>query len=694
MSQEISLSLEETNKIRIQLGLEPIVEKPATQSNVIELSLEETNKLRLSLGLKPIPDESSTTNTAKGVESKSINRVNDELLSQKLTKAKVASEKRKLMETSQEGDDDEIDTDSWLSKVGNSQSTKKQKIEQVPSIKDSHLVNAHIGHSTRELQNLRNNDILTLQDTNLLNDDDDDDGEGDVLVNEALTAEAKVKNNLKERREAEMIKFNGRHYRRNNDEDDDDEGDRMDKGNRTDGVIKKKPVVIKNSNINLNKSAEVEMDKAESLPVNTMKFSNFFGNLEKELSGESTPKPQIKMKKLKTRKPFEGAKRIASPRVKIDDFEQLPNIDENEYDNLQESLVANASKSRSQRARQKMTPEEIAIEIARNKKIAMERRLEEESMRRQYSALLSNEIQGVEDLDTLGFLSNLENNILGENNGEEQDTIDEDIFDSHEKQVNGTIHGHTSDGAKTSQVNGRMSSSTNDPKENSPEAVTMETDQQKSQTRGASENENDNHPRFNTGLADTLKFLKSRTNDNSILQNRSDTSSISIREELSKQTELLKLKVDIEERILRDELSTNKEYMKLSKLDREVQFEVELDKRLAEKGIVVESGQSKRFNQSNGRKTRSGNKSVTSEKNSTLGSSSGSDGDKYSTYNPKVELHYKDDEGQSLDTKQAYKHLSHKYHGMTTSQRLAKSMKKREKEKIGKGPVTRESIVD
>lgn len=64
-------------------------------------------------------------------------------------------------------------------------------------------------------------------------------------------------------------------------------------------------------------------------------------------------------------------------------------------------------------------------------------------------------------------------------------------------------------------------------------------------------------------------------------------------------------------------------------------------------------------------------------------SSSDNNDDKYATYDPKVELNYKDDEGKALDTKQAYKHLSHKYHGMTTSQRLAKSKKKkREKAKL------------
>ena len=53
MSEEISLSLEETNKLRIKAGLSPI---PTTSSQlneevreVISLSIEETNKLRQKL---------------------------------------------------------------------------------------------------------------------------------------------------------------------------------------------------------------------------------------------------------------------------------------------------------------------------------------------------------------------------------------------------------------------------------------------------------------------------------------------------------------------------------------------------------------------------------------------------------------------------------------------------------------------
>lgn len=675
MPQEISLSLEETNKIRTQLGLRPIEEKSISHNNVIELSLEETNKLRLSLGLKPIPIEPLSAKP-KTIDFKPSKRMDDELLSQKLAKAKVASEKRKLLKTTQGdgGEDDEIDTDNWLLNIGKTQSSKKQKIDKVPSKKQSNLLNAHIGHSAQELQNLRNNDILTLQDTELLKDDDDDD-EGDILVNEELAANAKVQKNLNERREAEMIKFNGRHYKRN---DDEMGGDNLSE------MVAKKSVVIKNSSISL-KNSETGLNKTESVPQNTTKFSNFFDNLEESPEGNTGSQPQIKIKKLKKRKPLDSTKASVSTRVKVDDFEQLANIDESDYDYLQDNFVSISHKQKQQQqAKQKMTPEEIALEISRNRKVAMERKLEEESMSRQYMAP-SEKFEDLEDLDTVGFLNNLEENTLGENS-HEQDAIDDDIFDAPETTVN-KEDGHCDDGnTSTMQVNENgtmMEVVQKELKENSTNDSSQERPQLPKETN------EDARPKFNTGLADTLKFLKSRPNGNG-LQQQTNNSSSSTREELSKQTELLKLKIDIEERILRDELGKDKHYMKLSKVDREKLFETELDKRLAEKGIIVEATRNKRFNQSNGHRNELIRKTMT---NINTVSSSDNNDDKYATYDPKVELNYKDDEGKALDTKQAYKHLSHKYHGMTTSQRLAKSKKKREKGEIG-APTTKDEIID
>ncbi|CAK9684928.1 unnamed protein product [Candida parapsilosis] len=677
MPQEISLSLEETNKIRAKLGLQPIKEQPKSHNNVIEITLEETNKIRLSLGLNPISAKAAPNTASKAVESIPDKVTNDELLSQKLAKAKVASEKRKLLGTTQGDDDDnddEIDTDDWLLNVGNTQSAKKQKIETAPAKKHSNSVNAHIGHSAKELQTLRNNDILTLQDTDILEDDDAD----DVLINEALSANAKVRKNLDERKEAEMIKFNGRHYKRNRDDEDPGQ-DELENG------MMKKPVVINNSSIDLRQS-ESTSNKAESAPPNTTKFNNLFDNWEDEPTDKIISTPQIKMKKLKKRKPLESAANtVSTTRVKPDDFEQLPNLDEDDYDNLHDNYISTSQRMKQRSAKPKMTPEDIALEIARNKKMAMERKLEEESMRRQFSA---ETFENVEDLDTVGFLSNLEKNILDRGS----EVSDDDIFDSTKREVNGRLNSHDT----ATIVDNRNGSLESEKKEESLGDTTNDDAVVKPQVpRDTNE---DNHPKFNTGLADTLKFLRSRSNESNSLQ-QTDRSSTSTREEISKETELLKLKIDIEERILRQELTQNMEYMKLSKVDREKFFETELDKRLVGKGIVAEAAANKRrFNQGNGsiksmQKTNL-NKAKGSFTTTTATTTQGADGnDKYVTYNPKVELNYKDDEGKLLDTKQAYKHLSHKYHGMTTSQRLAKSRKKREKGKFG-GSTIKEEIVD
>lgn len=106
MAQEEEISLEETNRIRVSLGLKPIPvptqpkEAPATQdSNAVNpgtstssgesISLEETNKLRVSMGLKPIPAESASTSSVAQSEAARKNW-EEKYMAEKRSKTKSA----------------------------------------------------------------------------------------------------------------------------------------------------------------------------------------------------------------------------------------------------------------------------------------------------------------------------------------------------------------------------------------------------------------------------------------------------------------------------------------------------------------------------------------------------------------------------------------------------------------------------
>ncbi|KAI5956485.1 hypothetical protein KGF54_000960 [Candida jiufengensis] len=624
MSQDISLSLEETNKLRLKLGLKPIpitknesekqIEPTPSSNNIIELSIEETNKLRKSLGLQPIPTEPTESNY-QSIQSQNSNQDND--LSKRIAKAKVSSTKRKLMEI--QSDEEELDTDNWLNNLGKEHSTKKQKIETKNT--DNHdEVNAKINHNLEELNTLKNNDILTLQDSNIL---DDEEGE-DLLTNEKLTQALKVKNKLKEKKAADMLKFNGRRY-----QPDDDEVEDSDSING---------ISIKNSTIKLN-SARKPSREEESKPKNVTKFTDIFENKKDDESATEWSQPEpIKFKKFKKKKPLDNSK-SRTTRIKDDDLNPLEEIDLNfeELENeLHQSITVNRTTKQQRQKRQRgeiIKPNDSANEAKANEKLQTIKKSEESNMKRQYY------VDNIYD-DTIGFLNNLDTNLLNDQDGEPI----EDMLQVEEDK-----------GAKQNGHATKVENSNDDGREQKRE-ITSST------SFTPTNDEENNEPNFGGGLADTLKFLQSKNlmqSDNNSekfkivpTNDTSSSSNFKYIEKLSQKSELLKLKTEIEERVLKEELEKDKQYKNLSKVEKEKYFEEKLDERLKNKNII---------NEENQQPERNGNRF----KNRKIGNSNNNNRGKneFESYNPKVELNYKDDNGKVLNTKQAYKHLSHKYHG-------------------------------
>ncbi|CCE78876.1 Piso0_000910 [Millerozyma farinosa CBS 7064] len=136
---------------------------------------------------------------------------------------------------------------------------------------------------------------------------------------------------------------------------------------------------------------------------------------------------------------------------------------------------------------------------------------------------------------------------------------------------------------------------------------------------------------FNSGLSSTLNFLRSRNILNDSSASTSDNARV--KQEMSKEAELLKLKISIEERLVREELESNKGFMNKPRDERENLIKSLLEQRLAEKNIV---SQDKRA----------------------------ADNKISANYNPSVKLSYRDEMGNILSQKEAYKQLSHKFHGV------------------------------
>lgn len=644
MSEEISLSLEETNKLRIKAGLSPI---PTTSSQlneevreVISLSIEETNKLRQKIGLPLLPTTTTTTNISsdsteyknyEDYERERLQNLKNNQLIQRINIAKFNSNKRKFLTNETIIDNaEDLDTDDWLNNLGEStESSKPHKKQKTTIVKsnqnDTGPTTTIIGHTTKELQSLGNNEILTLKDTDLINDDDED-GTGSILMNQDLSNKAKLKRNLAERKEAENIKFNGRHYRRNNKEEEEEEEEEF---NDIDGLLTNNKVIMSGSTIDLSSNTAKLPPPPNDKKKNMLAITNLFEDLDNDtLSNNNNIKSNvpIKMKKIKKKKDNNKKKsnklKLLDDTIKPVELLVETNIgNDDDIDDIENQLSNSISNLRTKKlqTRLEFTPEQLAEEISANKRWEFERKLEQENLKNNNN---NNNVYN----DTIGFLNNLETNILSE---------------SGEVEVTANINEESADDDDEDDVKQQEVES----KQTNPGVYSIVEEKQKE----------DEAPKFSGGLAETLKFLKSRNilDPESITTTNEELRQQELaREEAIKKSELLKMKISIEERILKEELSKDKSYIRMPKIERSGYFEKLLDTRLKQKGIIID------------------NNTGTTTKKTNLGMVQNN----LKIYNPKVELTYKDELGNVLNTKQAYKQLSHKYHGTG----LDKNKKKQE----------------
>ena len=656
MSEEISLLLEETNKLRIKAGLSPI---PTTSSQlneevreVISLSIEETNKLRQKIGLPLLPTTTTTNISSDSTEYKNYedyererlqNLKNNQLI-ERINIAKFNSNKRKFLTNETIIDNaEDLDTDDWLNNLGESTESskphKKQKTTIVKSnLNDTGPTTTIIGHTTKELQSLGNNEILTLKDTDLINDDDED-GTGSILMNQDLSNKAKLKRNLAERKEAENIKFNGRHYRRNNKEEKEEEEEEF---NDIDGLLTNNKVIMSGSTIDLSSNTAKPPPPPNDKKKNMLAITNLFEDLDNDtLSNNNNIKSNIPIKMKKIKKKKDNNKKKSNKLKLLDDtikpVELLveTNIgNDDDIDDIENQLSNSISNLRTKKlqTRLEFTPEQLAEEISANKRWEFERKLEQENLKNNNN---NNNVYN----DTIGFLNNLETNILSESGEVEVTTnINEESADDDDE-----------DDVKQQEV---------ESKQTNPGVYSIVEEKQKE----------DEAPKFSGGLAETLKFLKSRNilDPESITTTNEELRQQELaREEAIKKSELLKMKISIEERILKEELSKDKSYIRMPKIERSGYFEKLLDTRLKQKGIIIDNN--------TGTTTKKTNRGMVQNN--------------LKIYNPKVELTYKDELGNVLNTKQAYKQLSHKYHGtgLDKNKKKQEQLKKKQQQQQQRG---------
>ncbi len=260
----LELSVEETNKLRIELGLKPLKDSsspshgsaaaPAPNANAnnsdeINLSIEETNALRSKIGLPPLKVTSSSNENngepsgrkaSEAIHAPASNTREQDEVKRRIEEAKLKRQveagvaRMKSLSAAENGTSEGGGTLSWVEKMRASknkdnvdvdsskeQKKSKKKLKKTKSKKggngadddndvtmkeytsnDLKDQNLTVTHSSNDFE-VGTTTILTLADKSILDAEDEGD-DGNALENVNMSESATAKDNLKKKRMIEM----------------------------------------------------------------------------------------------------------------------------------------------------------------------------------------------------------------------------------------------------------------------------------------------------------------------------------------------------------------------------------------------------------------------------------------------------------------------------------------------------------
>lgn len=551
MVEEILLSIEETNRLRAQIGLPllPVEKEKNSKQRVSgkdELSIEETNKLRASLGLKPIVVEEPSN------ELKPEERVD-------LPKKPTSNDQFK------------VDTDlklfyndagsDWLENIGKGK--KAEKTAEKENIEQSEGI--AVGHAALALSDVKDGDVFTLEDQNVLDDEEE------RMVNEKIAKTEKLRKTEAEKRKIATLKFGVRF-----EEDEEDEADEL--------------AQVSGSTILLPQKQDVE----PPVKSGTTKMGALFDDIDEPKPAAVKFKKKSKKKSLSKKRELDNDEELETHKPMV--TEELKFEAEDGDDEIQSVLAKNREKQ--QKKRKLLTPEQLAQEIQLHQRID-----------------LTEKTGGMVFDGTSDFLSSIGQAI-------EEEDIKDDVKKEAEKDVEEKV-------TETQEVAAPLLDEKAEPEEQ----------------------EAPSKPKFGS-MAATLSYLRGNNMVSAELAREKEARKQ--QEQRIKEAELQRIAISIEERSVKQELELDLSYKRLSKEEQDSTLDKILNERLVAKGLVeVPKGRYSNYSS-----------------------------DRLTSYNPQVNLKYKDQDGNELDLKQAFKQLSHKYHGTAPKHKKKKMGNKSEVEHV------------
>ncbi|KAK6504857.1 hypothetical protein TWF481_006793 [Arthrobotrys musiformis] len=230
------ISIEETNALRIKLGLKPLratappppppEPKPPAKNDSGDgesISIEETNQLRIAMGLKPLKVESTTSKVdeddnsfdaqeRRAAENWKKHQAEEDRkkrrleIKEQLRKGQERAERERKLEGKGLADDSgDDDAKAWIKGAKKRQKKALAQIEKDLREREEEearlrkdytskdLAGLKVGHDLSELGENVDGTVLTLKDSEILGEDDE---EGDELENAGLVERAKLKERL------------------------------------------------------------------------------------------------------------------------------------------------------------------------------------------------------------------------------------------------------------------------------------------------------------------------------------------------------------------------------------------------------------------------------------------------------------------------------------------------------------------
>lgn len=596
-------------------------------ADVIELSIEETNKLRAQLGLRllPVAGESTIPEFGEKEEEDEGHEDHDNVSG---TSAHDRSTKdndgdEQSAETFSWQKPDAVDflygssgsepssgaqnTALWLALLG-SQPPETKPGQNPPKIlpeESSASAEFSVAHSASELAKLADGEVLTLADSHVLADSTDE------YVHERLSRDAQTRRAQKERKLAELRHFGRPLYI-------------TELGEELDGEHDGSAAVIAGETIFVaRKETKPQMELKRGV---TSLTEGLFDDETEALPPPPMKKFKKKLRAKKRRLEDDGEFLVTQPMATLE-----MEADEEHPDEL-EAVLAQA-RVKKNRMRLHKTAAELAEEVRLHQRADLagfaggfvydDTREFLETVgagEKEKSSGEKEKDAGSGDIGGLKSKSQEEEELSGSPTagGDKDETVSAKDVAVSAKDVAETVK----NGEESTGATGEASSA---PVHERAEPVHDEAEEAENSVSESAET----GPSNAGSILATLKYLRA----NGVSRSSIDKE----RRDLQRQAELARIQIGIEERLVRKVLAADPSFRKQQPEDQQKTVDRVLNERLVAKGIIQQAAPSRY-----GRNTSDG----------------------LANYNPEVRLQYKDDKGQALNQKQAWKELSHRYHGL------------------------------